>query len=87
MHEVDEQTIRDDVMTAIASSPTKISPVALEKQLSAKHGVSKKQIKTVIKDLISAGELTYTYEYGSTFIERSFTRPVRISLRSFPYMV
>ena len=71
--------IRDDVIAVIASSPTKISPSALEKQISARHGLSKKQIKTVIRDLVSTGEVTYTYDYGSSFLERSFSKPVRIS--------
>jgi len=29
--------------------------------------------------LVSSGELTYTYEFGHTFLERSFIKPVRIS--------
>jgi len=33
----------------------------------------------MIRDLVFSGELTYTYEFGSTFLERSFTKPVRIS--------
>ena len=33
----------------------------------------------MIRDLVISGELTYTYEFGSTFLERSFTKPVRIS--------
>jgi ribosomal protein L11 methyltransferase len=79
LREDDAQTIRDDVIAVIASSPTKISPSALEKQISARFGLSKKQIKTVIRDLVSAGEFTYTYDYGSSFLERSFAKPVRIS--------
>ena len=72
-------TIRDDVMTIIASSPARISPSTLEKLISERYRLSRKQIKTVIRDLVSSGELTYTYEHGHTFVERSFTRPVRIS--------
>jgi ribosomal protein L11 methyltransferase len=79
LREDDAQTIRDDVIAVIASSPTKISPSALEKQISARYGFSKKQIKTVIRDLVSAGEFTYTYDFGSSFLERSFAKPVRIS--------
>ena len=79
MREDYAKIIRDDVIAVIASSPTKISPSALEKQISARHGLSKKQIKTVIRDLVSTGEVTYTYDYGSSFLERSFSKPVRIS--------
>jgi ribosomal protein L11 methyltransferase len=72
-------TIYTDVVTTIASSTAKITPLALEKILSARYGLHKKQIKTVIRNLVACGELTYTYEFGSTFLERSFTKPVRIS--------
>ena len=63
----------------IASSPTRIPPPALEKQISEKYRLSRKQIKTVIRDLVATGELTYTYEHGHTFLERAFARPVRIT--------
>jgi len=33
----------------------------------------------VIRNLVFSGALTYTYEFGSTFLEQSFTKPVRIS--------
>ena len=79
MQQTDAQTIFTDVIATIVSSPTKITPSTLEKLISEKYGFNKKQIKTVIKDLVFCGELTYTYEFGSTFLERSFTKPVRIS--------
>ena len=79
MRQTDIQTISTDVIGTIESSPTKITPSVLEKLIFQKYGLNKKQIKTVIKNLVSSGELTYTYEFGSTFLERSFTRAVRIS--------
>ena len=79
MRPTDVQTIFTDVIATVASSPTKITPSALKKLISERHGLNNKQIKTVIRDLVFSGELTYTYEFGSTFLERSFTKPVRIS--------
>ena len=73
------QTIFTDLIATIVSSPTKITPAALEKLIFESYGLNKKQIKTVIRELVASGELTYTYEFGSTFLERSFTKPVRIS--------
>jgi ribosomal protein L11 methyltransferase len=75
----DVQTIFTDVIATVASSPAKITPSALKKIIIERYGLNKKQIKTVIRDLVVSGELTYTYEFGSTFLERSFTKPVRIS--------
>jgi ribosomal protein L11 methyltransferase len=76
---VDVDSVREEVLSIVATSSVKITPFALEKQLIEVFLLSKKQIKSVIRDLVAAGELTYTYEYGSTYLERSFAKPVRIS--------
>jgi ribosomal protein L11 methyltransferase len=76
---VDVVSVREHVLNIVAALPTKITPFALDKIISEKYGLSKKQIKTVIRDLVSAGELIYTYEYGSTFLVPSFNKPVRVS--------
>ena len=79
MQPTDVQTILTDVVATVASSPAKITPSALKKILLERYGLNIKQTKTVIRELVVSGELTYTYEFGSTFLERSFTKPVRIS--------
>ena len=73
--------MRKHVLRMVADSLAKIAPSALGKLLFERYGLNKKQIKSVIRDLVDAGELTYTYtyEFGSTFLERSFGKPVRIS--------
>lgn len=73
------QTICNDVIATIASSPSKITPAALEKKILAAYGLSKKDTKRIIKELVSSGNLSYTYEFGATFLELSFLKPVRIS--------
>ena len=77
--QADFQSIVTDVIESIASSPTKITPSALEKKIRDRYGLNKKQIKSLIKDLVFSGKLSYVYEFGSTFLERSFAQPVRIS--------
>ncbi len=79
MRQTNIQTIFPDVIATIATSTAKITPSALGKLIFERYGLNKKQIKTVIRDLVFSGELTYTYEFGSTFLERSFGKPVRIS--------
>ncbi len=73
------QTIFTDVITTIATSNAKITPSTLGKLIFERYGLNKKQVKSVIRDLVDAGELTYTYEFGSTFLEPSLGKPVRIS--------
>ena len=79
LRKTEAQSIYTDVIATIASSATKITPSVLEKLLLDRYGLNKKQSKTVIKDLVFSGELTYTYEFGCTFLERSLNKPVRIS--------
>jgi len=79
LRQTDAQKIFTEVIAAVATSPAKITPSALKKLIFKRYGLNNKQIKTVIRDLVFSGELTYTYEFGSTFLERSFTKPVRIS--------
>ncbi|MCK4985693.1 MAG: 50S ribosomal protein L11 methyltransferase [Desulfobacterales bacterium] len=76
---MDSHKIRNAILEHVAVSPTKITPPQLEKTVSHRFGLTKTQIKALIKDLISSAELTYIYEYGSTFLEKSFSKPVRIS--------
>ncbi len=71
--------IRKAILETVSGSAEKITPRKLEKIASKKYALEKKQIKAAIRDLIEGGELIYTYQYGSTFLEKSFSRPVRIS--------
>ena len=69
------------VLRVVADSAVRVTPPALEKILTQDHGCTKKEVKAVIRDLVSDGELVYTYEFGSTFLEPSFNKPVRVSTR------
>jgi len=76
---VDVDTLRENALNIVATSTAKITPVNLEKRLIAEFAVNKRQAKSVIRALVTGGELAYTYEYGCTFLERSFAKPVRVS--------
>ena len=77
--QVNADALRQYAFRMVTTSSAKITPVALEKRLFEEFDVNKKQIKSVIRDLVAAGELVYTYEYGNTYLERSFAKPVRVS--------
>ena len=76
---VDLIAMRKHVLRMVAGSAVRVTPLALEKTLSETHGLTRQQVKAVIRDLVSDGELVYTYEFGSTFLEPSFNKPVRVS--------
>ncbi len=71
--------LRDNTLRYIVDSAVKVTPPTLEKHLVKKYGIKKSQVKSVVRELVADGELAYTYEYGCTFIERSFNKPVRVS--------
>jgi len=71
--------VRNHALRIVAESTVRVTPPALEKTLIDTQGLTKKQVKAVIRDLVSDGELVYTYEFGSTFLEPSFNKPVRVS--------
>ncbi len=75
----DLAVVRGEALQVVTESTARVTPPALEKALMDGHGLTKKQVKTVIRDLVSDGELAYTYEFGSTFLELSFNKPVRVS--------
>ena len=79
IYPVDADSVRESVLSIVATASAKITPSALGKLISEKYGLNKNQIKTVIGELVFSGELTYTYEFGHTFLEPSFGKPVRIS--------
>ena len=71
--------VRNHALRIVAESTVRVTPPTLEKKLIASHGLTKQQVKAVIRELVSDGKLVYTYEFGSSFLEPSFNKPVRVS--------
>ncbi len=53
----------------------------VERELARRFGLTRRQIRTVIRHLVGTGELTYTYEHGCSFLECSYSKPVKIGER------
>jgi ribosomal protein L11 methyltransferase len=75
----DRAGIAHYALGVVLNSPRKITPGALEKELSDKFSIRKKQAKAVIRDLILKETLTYTYHFGATCLEPSFEKPVSVT--------
>ena len=72
--------IKRHILECIETSSTRLTPLSIEKKLLSSNAAwSKKALHQSLKELISQGELTYTYELGSSFLECSFNKPVRIT--------
>ena len=72
---------RKEALRMVGESTSRVAPPELERWLVEHHGLKKKEAKKVLKELVSEGELAYTYEFGTSFLEVSFNRPVRVSNR------
>jgi ribosomal protein L11 methyltransferase len=73
----------DDLESAILelvdTSRARLTPQRLRKMVSADLAVPRSAAHQAIQVLIAKGLLTYTYQFGCSFIEKSFQKPVRLS--------
>ena len=79
--EKDNETIHRNVLAVVEKSSRRLTPGELKKQLSQKISVDEKALKTAINDLVISQELKYTYQFGCSFIEKSYEKPTRVSRR------
>jgi ribosomal protein L11 methyltransferase len=75
------QDLRQSVLNIVYASEERLTPVQLEKMIVEHFSIKKEKVKTVIKSLVADRDLVYTYQFGSSFLEKSFNIPTRISKR------
>jgi len=73
--------LREDILEAVAASPELLTFGKLDKVLKSRIEIKRNDLKNAVNELVSAGELTYSYKHGCSFLEKSFEKPVRISKR------
>jgi len=71
--------VHKHALRVVAEATYRVTPPVLEKSFAGNFDLTKKEVKAVIRDLVAEGELAYTYEFGTTFLEISFNKPVRVS--------
>jgi ribosomal protein L11 methyltransferase len=77
----DNGTLRREVLAMVEASSRRLTPGELKKRLLGKNFVDEKALKTAISDLILSRELIYTYQFGCSFLEKSYEKPTRVSRR------
>jgi len=73
--------IREVILNEVSESRKKLTPQELEKRLSQQLAAPRAAVKETIRHLVDDCELTYTYQYGCSFLEKAFNRAVHISKR------
>ncbi|MGD2098419.1 MAG: 50S ribosomal protein L11 methyltransferase [Desulfobacterales bacterium] len=76
---MDIQRIEKAILEYVVASAARLTPRQLEKTISTTYGLDKARSQALLKNLVTKGELEYTYEFGSTYLVPSFNKPVRIS--------
>jgi ribosomal protein L11 methyltransferase len=76
-----KKEIQDVAVEYVAGALHKVSPVELCNILSDRYFLGARQVRPIIRSLLTAGELSYTYEYGTSYLEISVQRPLNISER------
>ncbi len=69
------------IYRAVIDAKTKMTPGEVVNVVAGAAGVDRKIVKGAVKDLVGDGALSYTYVYGTSYLEPSFDRPVRVSER------
>ncbi|MBW2107426.1 MAG: 50S ribosomal protein L11 methyltransferase [Deltaproteobacteria bacterium] len=72
---------KQEVRRRIPLGSGKVPAAELTRDICARAHIDRHTVRRAIRDLITAGWLRFTYEYGTSFVQVSFERPVRISPR------
>ena len=74
--------IQNFAVAYIAGALHKVSPLELRNVLANRYFLSPRQVRPIIRSLLTAGELSYTYEYGTSYLEEiSLQRPMNVTER------
>jgi ribosomal protein L11 methyltransferase len=73
------KSIHKSVLETVFRSSKKLTPLVVENKMIRAFALSRKQARSAIQKFITDGELMYTNQYGSTYLEKSFDQPVLIS--------
>lgn len=73
------RSVEQRAKSILDKSETRITPGDFAKKLTKEIGITLGEARKVLKHLVSTGEVTYSYDFGSTHVEPSFLRPVRIT--------
>lgn len=73
--------IKRVILDFIGSEIKKLTPIDISKYIKSNYQTTTMQVKNCIKELISSGDLEYSNEFGRSFLEISYSKPVKVSER------
>jgi len=72
-------SVDDRAKRILDESETRITPRDFARQLAQDSGITPGEARIVLKQLVSEGEISYTYDFGATHVAISFLRPVKVT--------
>ncbi|WP_092237115.1 50S ribosomal protein L11 methyltransferase [Desulfobacula phenolica] len=75
----DMQVDKETILNILYQSDVRLTPQALIREIKSRVLVTSSAAKKIVRQLIDEQELSYHYLYGSTYVEKSFLKPVRIT--------
>jgi len=76
---MDMEVDKKDVLNILFQSDVKLTAQTYIKEIKALFSISTFEAKKILQQLIDTQELAYHYLYGSTYVEKSFLRPVSVT--------
>ena len=73
--------LEEKILRAVCDSNRKLTPREVELAGVKETRADRQRVKQAIRALVGQGALSYTYVHGTSFLEPSFDRPVRVSRR------
>jgi ribosomal protein L11 methyltransferase len=67
------------LLEILNASETRVTPRDLAIKLARASGITCGEARSVLKRLVADGEIAYSYDFGATHVEPSFSRPVQIT--------
>ena len=75
--------IQSAALTFVSDSERKVSHSTLKKHIAHRFKTTDRVAQKIISHLVANGKLSYTYEFGNSFLEGSFHRPLRVGTRIY----
>jgi ribosomal protein L11 methyltransferase len=76
------QLVKSEILALIQSARLKLTPLQLQREILGRHPkLDPLSIRQLIRELVNEGDLAYSFQFGASYLEPSFEKPIRISKR------
>lgn len=69
------------ILKLVSESDCRIPADEIYQHLCKRGSYRRRELRAAVRRLLDSGELSYSYELGQSFLERSFNRPIQVTPR------